>query len=186
LATEYFVSEYYDNGTGHGGKGSIVGEEAGAIRVSLKGWSIEKLWPDARVFSHELNSFVAPLSSADITRLGSTDQNILFYVSHVWMHVTEVWASDSSLRDILFAYQTLRDKTVHWTLNSTIDAQAAINKAILRSNIRSGIQNALFTVIALPGSLFLAKRLVQDATIKAETLPAMEVLKRFVQKHAKR
>ncbi len=98
---------------------------------------------------------------------------------------TETVASNC-LQNILFAYQTLRDNTVHWTLDSTIDAQAAIKKTILRSNIGTGIGNAVGTVIAFPISLLWAKSSVKEATIKAETLPAMEVLKRFVHKNAKR
>lgn len=185
MATEYFVSEHYDRGKGDGSKGCIFGKEVYAIRVHPKGHPVEKFWPDARAFSHKMDGFIAPLSSADITRLGSTDQKILFYVHSVWIPGTETVASNC-LQNILFAYQTLRDNTVHWTLNSTIDAQAAIKKTILRSNIGTGIGNAVGAVIAFPISLLWAKSSVKEATIKAETLPAMEVLKRFVQKNAKR
>jgi hypothetical protein len=188
LATDYFVYENYDHGKDNGSKGSICGKEAGTIHVYPKGHPIENFWPTARTFSHKMDGFVAPLSPADITRLGSADQKILFYVSGVSIPCTgtAVKASPRNILNILFAYQILRDNTVHWTLNSTIDAQAAIKKAILRSNVGKGIGNAVFTVIGFPISLLMAKRSIEEATIKAETLPAMEVLKRFVQKNAKR
>lgn len=186
MATDFFVSEYYDHGKGDGSKGRISGNEAGIIHVHPKGQPIDKFWPAARAFSHNREVFVAPLSSADITRLGSTDQKILFCVSGVYMPGTGTVVHTNCFQNILFAYQILRDNTVHWTLNSTIDAQAAIKKANLRSNIGRGIENAVFTVIAFPISLFLAKRSVEEASIKAETLPSMEVLKHFVQKNVKR
>jgi hypothetical protein len=185
LATDFFVSENYDNGNGDGRKGCIVGKEAGSIHVYPRGQPIEKLWPAARALSHKRDGFVAPLSSADITRLGSTDPKILFYLPGVYMPGSRT-VVDSNCQNILFSYQMLRDNTVHWTLNSTIDAQAAIKKAILQSNIGTGIENAVVTLIAFPISLFRAKRSVEECTIKAETLPTMEVLKHFVQKNAKR
>jgi len=186
LATDYFVSENYDHGKGDGIKVCILGKEAGIIHVDPMVHAIDKFWPAARVFSHKMEVFVAPLSSADITRLYSTDQKILFCVHGVYMPGAGTVVDSNCFQNILFAYQILRDNTVHWTLNSTIDAQAAIKKANLRSNIGTGIGNAVATVIAFPISLFWAKRSVEEATIKAETLPSMEVLKHFVQKNAKR
>lgn len=185
LAADYFVSENYDHGKGDGSKGCIFGKEAGTICVYPKGHTIEKFWPASRAFSHKMDGFVAPLSSADITRLGSTDQKRLFYVHGVYMPGTRIGGSHCH-QNILFAYQILRDNTVHWTLSSTIDAQVAIKKAILRSNIGMGIGLAVGAVITFPISLLGAKHFVKEATIKADTLPAMEVLKYFVQKNAKR
>lgn len=185
MVTEYFVSEFYDHGRCDGSKGCMFGKEADAIQVRPKGEPIEKFWPDARTFSHNRAEFVAPLSSADIARLSTAEKKILFYLSGVWMPGTETIGSNS-LKNILFAYQTLQDNNVYWTLKSTADAQAAIKKSVLRSNIGTGVGNAIGTVILFPISLFWAKSSVQEATVKAETLPAMEVLKRFVQESAKR
>ena len=186
MATDFFVSENYDHGKGDGSKSCIFGKEAGIIHVDPQRHTIEKFWPAARVFSHKSEAFVAPLSSADITRLGSTDQKILFYVYGVYMPGAETIVNSYSFYNILFAYQILRDNMVHWTLNRTIDAQGAIKKANLRSNIGTGIGNVVATVIAFPISLLWAKRSVEEATIKAQTLPSMEVLKDFVQKNSKR
>ena len=189
LATDYYyASEFYNLGNGDGRKGSICGKEVGSIHVCQKGFlPIENFWPAARFLTLKGEGFVTPLSSADITRLGSTDHKRIFYVQGVYMPGTgTVINSHSSFLNFLFAYQTLRDNTVHWTLSNTIDAQAAIKNAILRSNIGHGIGNAVVTVVTLPLSLFFAKALFKQDYTKAETLPSMEVLKQFVQQHAKR
>lgn len=185
MTTDYFVSESYIHGTGYENKGLIFGKEAGIIKIHPNGHSIEKFWPSARVFSNKIEGFAAPLSSDDITRLSSMDQKILFYVTGVNMPGAETVGS-YRLSNILFAYQILRDKNIHWTLNNISDAQVAIKKSILRSNIGKGVGNAVVTVVTFPISLLWAKRSMEESTIRAKVLPSMEELKSFVQKYAKR
>lgn len=183
MASDFFASEDYDHGK------SCIGKEAGIIDVYQKGCAIEKFWPAARVFSHERELFVAPLSSADITRLGSTDQKILFYVHGVRMlGIGNV--VDPDMRNILFAYQILRDNTVHWTLSSTIDAQTAFNKAHTKYKVKIGTRNLVCAAVAIvlvgPFAVPAIKGSLQQAKEKAEILPSMENLRHFVKKYAHR